>query len=177
MVADAIKQHISAWHLVAGVIMAILGIYMWLNPLVSMMALAIYLGVAFIVIGAGYLMFSFTFESGWYMLIGVLDLLVGVIFVTNLGVTTVSLPIIFALWCLAVGVIQIGAAFHKQKNQQPWSRSLGAGIFGVLFAFLILAYPSIGIFTITAFMGAYVLLYGILEIFEYIYARKILKMA
>lgn len=177
MVADAINRHAGVWHLVAGIIMAVLGIYVWFHPVVSLMALAIYLGVAFIIVGSGYLMFSFSVESGWYLLVGVLDLLVGIIFVTNLGVTAASLPIIFALWCLAVGAIQLVSAFRQQKAGVPWSRTLGAGILGVLFAFLILAYPAFGAITITALMGAYILLYGVLEISEYFYSRKIVQTA
>ncbi len=177
MVADAINRHADVWHLVAGIIMAVLGIYVWFHPVVSLMALAIYLGVAFIIVGAGYLMFSFSVESGWYLLVGILDLLVGIIFVTNLGVTAASLPIIFALWCLAVGAIQLVSAFRQRKDGLPWSRTLGAGILGVLFAFLILAYPAFGAITITALMGAYILLYGVLEISEYFYSRKIVQTA
>ena len=42
-----------------------------------------------------------------------------------------------------------------------------SGILGIVFAFLILTYPALGVITITALMGAYILLYGILEIAEY----------
>lgn len=54
---------IGIWHLIAGIIMAVLGIYVWFNPVVSLVALALYLGIAFIVVGAGYLAVSFSFQS------------------------------------------------------------------------------------------------------------------
>lgn len=166
--------HASIWHLVAGVIMAALGVYVWLNPVVSLVALALYLGIAFIVVGLGYAVASFSYESGWYLLVGILDVLVGVILVTNLGVTAATLPIIFALWCLAVGAIQIVAAYRLHKNGYKWSWSLVAGILGVIFAFLILAYPMLGVVTLSALMGAYILLYGIVEILEYTTNRRTL---
>jgi len=48
-----------------------------------------------------------------------------------------------------------------------WGWTLTSGILGIVFAFLILTYPALGVITITALMGAYILLYGILEIAEY----------
>lgn len=169
----AAPRHVGIWHLIAGIIMAIVGIYVWFNPVVTLVALALYLGIAFIVVGAGYFAFSFSYQSGWYLIVGILDILVGIIFVSNLGVTAASLPIIFALWCLAVGVIQIVAAFQLKKIDLPWGWDLTAGILGILFAFLILAYPAIGTITITALMGAYIILYGIVEIAEYAFNQKV----
>lgn len=165
--------NVSIWHLAAGILMTLLGIYVWFNPEVTLVALALYLGIVFIVVGAGYFMASFSFDSGWYMLVGVLDIFVGVIFVSNLGLTAASMPIIFALWCLAVGVIQLVTAYQYKKAGFSWSWTLWSGVLGIVFAFLILAYPSLGAFTLTALMGLYIILYGILEIAEYSYSRRL----
>lgn len=167
-------RNISFWHLIAGIIMAALGVYIWFNPAVTLLALALYLGVAFLIVGAGYFAASFSYSSGWYMFVGLLDMLVGVIFIANLGVTAVSLPIIFALWCLAVGVIQVVAAFQFRNSGLAYGWTMTAGILGLLFSFLILAYPVVGTITITALMGAYVLLYGIVEIVEYTTQKRMI---
>ncbi len=163
----------NIWHLVAGILMALLGVYIWMNPAATLVAMALYLGIIFIVVGAGYFMASFSLDSGWYMLVGLLDIFVGVIFVGNLGVTAASLPVIFALWCLAVGIIQLVTAYQMSKQEQNWKWTSIAGVLGILFAFLILAYPSVGALTLTALMGLYVILYGCVEIVEYFYFRKI----
>lgn len=168
------KRTISIWHLIAGIIMAVLGVYVWFNPAATLLALALYLGVAFIIVGAGYFTFSFSYQSGWYLLVGLLDIFVGVILVSNLGVTAASLPIIFALWCLAVGIVQVVAAFEYRNAGLSWSWSLIAGALGIVFAFLILAYPVIGTVTLTALMGAYILLYGLVEIAEYTSNRRLI---
>lgn len=163
---------IGIWHLIAGIIMAVLGIYVWFNPVVSLVALALYLGIAFIVVGAGYLAVSFSFQSGWYLLVGLLDIFVGIIFVGNLGVTAETLPIIFAVWCLP-SHCPIGQCRQLRRDGFDWGWSAGVGVLGIVFAFLILAYPVLGALTITAIMGAYILLYGLVEIAEYFYARRI----
>lgn len=176
MQVETRKNHIGLWHLAAGIIMVLLGFYVWFNPMTSLLALALYLGVAFILIGAVYMAASFSFESGWYLFVGILDILVGVIFVTNLGVTAETLPIIFALWSLAVGGIQIVAAYHLYKAGFNWSWALIAGIIGVIFAFLILSYPILGAIAITTLMGAYILLYGVVEILEYGLMKRLVKL-
>ena len=117
-------QTAGFWHLFAGIIMVILGFYVWFNPVASLLGLALYIGIAFIVVGAGYFLASFSYQSGWYLLVGLLDILVGVILVANLGVTAATLPMIFALWCLAVGVIQLVTSFQLRKIGAPWGLSL-----------------------------------------------------
>ena len=49
---------LGSWHIVAGAIMTALGVYVWFNPAISLLALALYLGVAFILVGCGYLLYS-----------------------------------------------------------------------------------------------------------------------
>lgn len=68
---------------------------------------------------------------------------------------------------MAVGVIQLVVAYQFRKAQVSWGWTLTSGILGILFAFLILSYPAVGVITITALMGTYILLFGILEIAEY----------
>lgn len=157
----------SLWHLLAGVIMAVFGIFVWFNPVATLMALALYLGIVFLVVGAGYFMASFSYRSGWYLLVGLLDMLVGVVFVSNLGVSAATLPVIFALWSITVGVVQIVGALNLRKYALPWGWSLTVGLLGVLFGFWILAYPLVGTITLTVLMGSYIFLYGIIEIVEF----------
>ncbi|MBO7556419.1 MAG: DUF308 domain-containing protein [Alphaproteobacteria bacterium] len=168
MTIDTIKR-ISFWRMVIGIIMIVLGLFILFNPLASLIALALYIGIAFIFAGIGYIVTSFSFQSGWELFVGILDMFIGIIFVTNLGVTAATLPIIFAVWCLATGIIQSVGAYKLHQLSLPWVWSLAMGIFGVLFSFLILAYPLIGILTISAIMGLYVIVYGALSLMEYFY--------
>lgn len=172
-----VVQTVSLWHLLAGILMAVVGVYVWFNPEVTLVALALYLGVVFIAVGVGYLIASFSFDSGWYMVVGLLDILVGVIFVANLGVSAASMPIIFALWCLAIGVIQLVSAIQLRRvmSNSSMSWTMVAGVLGIVFGFLILTYPALGAITLTALMGTYVILYGVVEIAEYVYNRKIMQ--
>lgn len=168
---------VGVWHLLAGILMVVLGIYVGMNPIVSLVALSLYIGAALIVIGAGYVASSLSIESGWFMFVGLIDIIIGIILVTNIGVTIITLPAIFAIWCIAVGVAQLVSAYHLGRAKTSWIWSFLLGILGIIFGFLILHYPAIGAITISTLMGLYIILYGILEIFEYFYFRNLKRVS
>ena len=165
-------KNVGFWRLIIGIVMTLLGLYICFNPLVSIVVMALYIGVAFIFSGLAYTIASFSFKSGWDLLVGLLDIFIGLILVANIGITAISLPIILAVWSLAVGIIQIVGAFQLRKAGMPWWWSLLAGICGMLFAFLILAYPIVGIITITTLIGLYLILYGAFSIGEFIHFSR-----
>ena len=74
---------IGIWHLLAGILMLIVGAYVWLNPVVSLVALSLYLGAALIIIGAGYIGSSLSIDSGWFMFVGLIDIIIGIILDTD----------------------------------------------------------------------------------------------
>lgn len=174
MAETKMQSNIGIWHLIAGIIIALLGVYVWFNPLATLMGLVLYLGIIFVIVGLGYFILSMSYKSGWYLAVGILDMFIGVIFIGNLGLTALTMPIILALWFLAVGVMQIVASFNLRKEGFPWGWSFGVGCLGVLFAFLILSHPIIGAITITALIGIYFIMYGIIEIIEYVINKRLL---
>ena len=167
-----ILRNASIWSLCIGIIMIVLGIYVCANPVMSLIAVALYIGIAFMVVGAGYAVSSFSQESAWKLFVGLFNIFIGFFLVANLGITTASLPAIFAVWCLAIGVIHIVRAFRSYKTSFSWGGNLVIGILGVLFSFLIMAHPAIGVFTITTLIGLYIIMYGVFSIVEYWYLSK-----
>lgn len=170
----ALKLKSAKWNLIAGIFMLILGLLIWFNPFGTMLALAFYIGLGFLLVGAFYMMASMSIKSGWYLLVGALDVLVGLILIFNLGVTAASLPIILALWSLAVGVIQIIGAFEIKKFGFPWKWSAAMGGIGIIFGLIILAYPAVGAITISTVVGLYAIMFGILQLIEYKMSKDIL---
>ena len=160
-------------HAVAGALMVVVGLFMWFNPAISLMALALYLGAALIIIGAGYVTSSLEADNGWWTCVGVLDVLIGIVLVSNMGITAATLPIIFAIWCLAVGAAQIVSAYKFGRQDLPWGWSMALGVLGVVFGFIIVEYPLIGTIAISTLMGLYMVIYGIFEISEYMYFRRL----
>lgn len=164
---SSVKKNI--WVLLISLIMIATGVYVLFNPVETLLAMALYLGVSFAVMGVAYII-AFTKEKVYMSLtLGILDLVIGLIFLLNLGVTAMTIPLIFALWCLFVGIVQIVTSLELKENMIPsWSWLLCTGILGVLFSLLIFFYPMIGILTLTLLMGTYLLLYGALELVRYL---------
>ena len=166
------NQKISFWAVVVGILMIGLGGFVWMNPVSTIIGLALYLGIVFLVSGIGYIVTSFSVQSGWVLAEGLLNLLVGLIFICNLGISTASLPIMFAFWAMFVGIMQLVTSYQmKQLDLPRWGWVLFTGILGILIAMMIIAYPLIGVFAITTMMGTYLVIYGVLAIALYITNR------
>lgn len=161
----------SIWHLFAGIAMIILGIAIWANPFASLLAIAFYLGLILFLLGCGYITFSLSQYSGWYMVAGLFDVFIGLIFMTNLGLTAETLPVFFALWILASGTIQIAGSWEIRKLGMPWGWSMASGIVGVILAYFILTSQTFGEWALVLTAGTYVVTYGIISISEYFYFR------
>lgn len=161
------------WHALAGALMILIGLFLLFNPAISLMALALYLGAGLIVVGVGYVSSSLEADNGWWTFVGVLDILIGIILISNMGLTAATLPIIFAVWCLAVGAAQIVSAYKFGRQNLPWGWSMALGVLGVVFGFIMIEYPLIGTIAISTLIGLYMIFYGIFEISEYFYFRKL----
>ena len=159
------------WHLVSGLIMLILGFVIWANPTASLLGMAFYLGLMLFILGCGYITFALTEYSGWYMVIGMFDVFMGLIFMTHLSLTAETLPIFFSLWILASGVMQISGSIEAYKIGMPWGWSLASGIVGVVLAYFILTSQQFGEWALVLTAGTYVVIYGLISISEYFYFR------
>ncbi|MBE6467733.1 MAG: hypothetical protein E7004_03985 [Alphaproteobacteria bacterium] len=160
------------WNLFAGIIMLLLGLMVWFNPFDTLLALAFYIGVGFIVTGFLYLMSAYEQRMGWYLLVGSFDVLVGVVLISNLGITAVSLPIILALWSLTIGIIQIISSLELKSIDLPWKSTAVMGYVGLFFGLAILIFPTIGAVAISTAIGFYAIMFGIIQILEYRWSKR-----
>lgn len=165
----------SKWNLFAGSLMILLGLVIWFNPFDSLLALAFYIGIGFICVGFLYLVSAYELRFGWYLLVGSFDILVGTVLISNLGITAASLPIILALWCLTVGIIQIISSLEFKSVDLPWKWTALMGYVGLFFGLAVLMFPTVGAIAISTIMGFYAMMFGILQIIEYRLCRNIYK--
>lgn len=168
----------SLWSLFIGLIMLILGIYVCFHPATALAALGGALGVSLIVLGVSYLAAFVGSKHFGYLALGILDIVLGIMFLANLSVMVVGLPILFALWALFAGIVQIVESVRlKDIGFYDWYIQLISGIFGLVFSVLIIYRPIFGAVAITLIMGAYIIMYGALEITEYFMRRRLFKYA
>ncbi|MBR4127730.1 MAG: DUF308 domain-containing protein [Alphaproteobacteria bacterium] len=159
--------------IVSSVFMIIAGILTWFYPDTALLAAALYLGIMFLIGGSGYLVDFFLLRSGWLLAVGLLNFIIGIILILNLGITASSMPVLLAVWILCVGVMQVVFGVDVRSAADPaWKWIMMAGVLGILFGLLILGYPAVGIFTISALLGFYFFIYGCLGIAEYVEMKK-----
>ena len=96
---------------------------------------------------------------------------------TNLSLTAETLPIFFALWILASGVIQISGSFEIRKLGMPWGWSFSSGVIGVILAYFILTSQQFGEWALVLTAGTYAVVYGLIGIAEYFYFRHYCRLA
>ena len=87
-----------------------------------------------------------------------------------------TLPILFAFWFLATGIMQISGSLDIKHLGLPWGWSMFSGILGIILAFLVLAYQSFGEAVLVLYVGFYIFAFGILSIAEYLYFRKFCRL-
>ncbi|MGN1063512.1 MAG: HdeD family acid-resistance protein [Alphaproteobacteria bacterium] len=164
-----LKKTNTALLLPVSLLSIVLGVYVLLNPAAALLAIALYIGIGLVLMGIGYALIYQKTNSSISLIWAVLDIIVGSLFLFDLGVSVVTIPIIFALWILGVAVTQAFTAFWLKKNKNSsWIWLFISALIGIIFAGLIIMHPIIGILTLTVLMGGFLIIYGVSEFIRYL---------
>ncbi len=144
---------------IIGVLMAIMGIWVFATPIASLVSLALFMSAAVLFYGIYeiYLYFSKAEASGWILASGILSCLLGLWLLFSQGATeamTIALPFVFAFWILMAGVNRIVGSFAlKELGSHDWGWILAIGVLGVLFGFSLLFSPVVSALTLSVILG------------------------
>ena len=156
---------------ILGILSIILAFFAFNHPVVSIVSVTILFGVGAILKGlyeifvrrkvrqfAGY-------SSVFVIVIGIIDILIGIFFLFNRTGGLIALPLVFAFWIIfdSIGAIITASVVKKYSNTQFWFTVI-IGILGVVLGFLLLNNPSSAYLTIAALVGIYFMVNGILNI-------------
>lgn len=158
----------NIWLLIVSLLLMVMGVYLIFNPATALIASAMLLGVLFIFAGVGYAMLFKNRHSYAYPVIGGFNILIGIMFLMNLGITAMSMPIIFGFWCLFVGITYLIEGMKMKDTPQSlgWM-SIVTGLLGIVFGVLVFLYPLVGVFSVTFLLGAYLIICGAFEMGRY----------
>ena len=98
------------------------------------------------------------------VIIGVLDVLIGILAVAWPGVTVLALALIFGVLLLVSGVMSIGFGLTMRRSGGSWFWPVALGIFSVIAAIIIIAHPGAGIAAIAFGAALWFLLTGITDL-------------
>jgi len=99
-----------------GVLSLIIGLYAVRHVLVTLLALALLLGIFWIVSGAVELFTAVSQREmpnrGWNAVMGIISVLAGIVLLVYPGISLVVLAVVVSVWLLIFGIMQISLAFR-----------------------------------------------------------------
>jgi uncharacterized membrane protein HdeD (DUF308 family) len=113
-----------------GVLSFIVGLYALRHILVSIVALALLLGIFWIVNGAIELFTALSHRAmpsrGWMIFMGLLSIVAGVVALVYPGISLLALAIVLGVWLLVFGIMEIFLAFRARSVGRAASRIAAA---------------------------------------------------
>jgi uncharacterized membrane protein HdeD (DUF308 family) len=98
------------------VLSLIIGLYALRHVLVTLLALALLLGIFWVVNGVVELFAALSHRElrhrGWTSVMGILSILAGIVLLIYPGISLVALAIIVSIWLLVFGFMQISVAIQ-----------------------------------------------------------------
>lgn len=153
---------------ILGVISIIVALIAFANPIYSVVSLVIVVGIAAIIKGVFELFVRPKSARGqstnrWvFIIIGIIDLIIGFILLFNIGAGVIALPLVFSIWFIidSIGILFSAASLRNRSNPGFWI-SIVLGIIGIVLGVMMLFNPVTAMFTVAFLVGIYFLLAGI----------------
>lgn len=161
------KKSTKIWLAIAGILLIALGIVCLCYPADTLFTTAWLIGIFTLVAGIAKLVFTFRTQaflpnSGSRMLSGILEVLLGLIFICNTVFLAFSLPVIFAMWVIIESVIiAVNSLDYKKVGFTGWWGILILGLCGIVVGFLGLRNPQVSAVTLSTLIGLGVISAGV----------------
>ncbi|MFC3196482.1 HdeD family acid-resistance protein [Parapedobacter deserti] len=183
MERSIVKKALKYWYLplIIGILYIMMGIWVFITPLNSFLALTVFLSAGILMIGIAELVYAIAnrkrlYNWGWSLIGGILNLVIGVCLLFNPGLSALMLSVFIGLWLLFRSVIAIINAFEfKRSGTRKWGRVLATGILGVLFSALLVWNPVITGVTVGIWIAIGLVTVGMLHILLSLILRKVKK--
>lgn len=171
------------WWVIAltGLIYSTLGLALLTMPENGLVTLAVYIGLAALVSGLGLVYTAHgdkdsTISWGFFLLMGILDSVLGLILLIDPSITLDAIPIVIGFWTIARGGIDIVKAFNfKDFGFNHWWTGLIGGLSLGILGYLVLRHTAMDQLYVPTFTGTAFIAIGVYSIFSGINVRKVKK--
>jgi uncharacterized membrane protein HdeD (DUF308 family) len=103
-------------------------------------------------------------SRGWLAFEGIIGILAGLVAFFWPSITALALVWVIAAWAVVTGVLEIAAAIRLRKEIEGEWMLILAGVASVIFGVLLAALPGPGALTLVWLIGAYAIVFGVLEL-------------
>lgn len=167
------KRGFDWFSLVVGIILVIAGIASFMRPDATLKFVSICLGIGLLVKGIYELWFRqginnwFGEKSGWLLFMGIVDIILGLLFIFRAASGVVVIAYIFAFWFIFDSIAEIATAnYFKRLNRGYYVAMLILNILALLVGFILLFNPLIAASTLVLLISFYLLLIGFIKIIQ-----------
>lgn len=166
------------WGLTAVLLIAS-GIVCFCCPAETLSGLSIFLGISLILsgissIGAYVTTRKMILGAGWVLLGGIATIILGILVLSNNAMVSNSLPFLFGMWIVFLGIARIVSAFDVRRlNFGGWWVDIIWGALLICLGVLSFYKPIVNVVMITVFTGLFLLINGVAMLMELYYACKL----
>lgn len=147
-----LKKEVKNWRvsLITGVLFVFLSFFVLLFPKIGYVAIAIMFSIAILISGVMEVVFAISNKKlliawVWFLVFGVIDVLLGLLLVFIPGVKEVVIPFVLAFWLMSRGVSSIIYSFDLQRyGSKKWGWYFAFGLVGAFSGFGIAFFPLLG---------------------------------
>lgn len=180
-----IKNSIRHWYLllIVGLIHIAAGIWVFLTPLSSYLALALLFSISFLVSGISEIVFSISNRKeldnwGWKLASGLLTFLIGLVLIASPLLTITTLPLFVGFVVLFRSIMAISFSLElKSYGVTNWGWLLFIGILGLIFSCILIWNPVFAGLTLVYWTGLALISLGIFSIYFSIELKKLRNIA
>lgn len=106
-------------------------------------------------------------KNTWLIVIGVIDVLIGIFLFFNVGSGIVALPILFAIWFIVDSIFALffASKIRSYNKGRFWSVFI-LSIASIILGFLLIYNPIASLVTIAMLIGTYFIINGISHIIQ-----------
>ena len=162
------KRNFDVFSLVIGILLIFLGGYSLYRPDTTLAFISIMMGMIAIIKGIYELWFrrgiSFWLgeKSGWLLVMGILDIILGLIFIFKIAVGASFIAVIFAVWFIFDAITN----FFKRLDKGYYWVIVILSILSLILGIMLLFNPMLSALTIVWIISIYLITIGILKIIQ-----------
>lgn len=167
------KRGFDWFSLAVGIILVIAGIASFMRPDTTLKFVSVCLGIGLLLKGIYELWFRrgisnwFGENSGWLLFMGIIDIILGLLFIFRAASGVVVIAYIFAFWFIFDSIAEIATAnYFKRLNRGYYVAMLILNILALLVGFILLFNPLIAASTLVLIISFYLLLIGFIKIIQ-----------
>ena len=156
------------WHCyITGAILIILGVLSFMRPVSALVSVGFFIGCGLVANGVNYFTGFYLFRLWRFIVLGLLDIAVGVVMILQPGLSAFFIPYVIALWLFSTGMTRTCTAFWLGGAKiKGWWLMLINGVALIISALLVCASPLISAISVMMILGIVLVIAGVLVIAE-----------